>query len=159
MKVIFILMNADKIKLYNEFLFFVRSFEGITHDNCSNLESLRDGYTFVNIYNQMTNPPNMFDTSLLRSSKETGDWVPPLFNLCKLYRHIEPEFRSLNIFTHIDLYKIANKGDLDQICAFIKMLFYYLLKCPKKEELKPVFQSLPTRTKIVLIGGIKTNQS
>lgn len=66
-------MNADKTMLYNELLFFVRSFEGVTLDNCPNLESLRDGYTFVKIYNQMTSPSNMLDTSLLRSPEETGD--------------------------------------------------------------------------------------
>ena len=152
-------MNSVQIDRYNRILFYVRSFEGVTNDNCPSLESLRDGYIFTTIYNQMTNSANMLDTSLLKSRCETCDWLHCAFNLSKLYSHIKPEFELLGIYYPINLSKIAKNGDLEQICAFIKMLHRYSLKCPKKEEFEQKFRSLPTLNQVAVLLGIKINQS
>lgn len=152
-------MNSVQIDRYNRILFYVRSFEGVTNDNCPSLESLRDGYIFTTIYNQMTNSANMLDTSLLKSRCKTCDWLHCAFNLSKLYIHVKPEFELLGIYYPINLTKIAKNGDLEQICAFIKMLLRYSLKCPKKEEFEQKFRSLPTLNQVAVLLGIKINQS
>ena len=147
-------MDSVRIQGCNAILVFIRSFEGVTSENCPSLESLRDGFIFATIYNQMTNPPNMFDTSLLRHPADENDWPTCLMNLTRLYCHIEPQLELLNFNYYIDLCKIAKDEDIDQISKFIKMLVKYLFKGPKNAELGPKFHSLPIVTQITAYAGL-----
>ena len=132
-------MDSVRIQGCNAILVFIRSFEGVTSENCPSLESLRDGFIFATIYNQMTNPPNMFDTSLLRHPADGNDWPTCLMNLTRLYCHIEPQLELLNFNYYIDLCKIAKDEDIDQILFENngKSLYYKILKANSENKIRP----------------------
>lgn len=137
----FFLMDQEAI------LPLIRSFDGVTEENCPDFNSLREGHVLAMIINQLSNDIKInLDQLLAIDRGKNDDWFYCLKNLKNIYNQVKEPFASVKLTAPVDAMGIARNSKPEQLLNFLSMIFVYALKTPKKDELMKIVKSLPKTT-------------
>jgi hypothetical protein len=123
-------------------LHWIRSFEGVTPENCPDFESLKDGVVLGIIFNQITDTP--IDLTNLRPvDRRSETWVSFLRNIRSLTNAVRPAFDARNIPLTADVTGIARGTNPESLSNLVESFVLYSVKGPKKPDGLQRIKQLP----------------
>lgn len=124
-------------------LAWVRSFDGVTPENCPDFDSLRDGIVLGIIFNHLNGTPVEFQARELDKTKD--DWVTALRNLRDLQAKVKPAFDAAKVTLRMDAAAAArpSAGREEALAELVESFVVFALKCPKKAEVIQKIKTLP----------------
>ena len=122
-------------------LAWIRSFEGVTPENCPDFESLKDGIVLGIVFNEIQNTRVEFQMRELDKSKD--DWVTALRNLRDLQSKVKPAFDAAKAPLKLDTSAVARGSRPEALVDLVESFVILALKGPKKADIIQKMKNLP----------------
>lgn len=138
---------------------WIKSFDGVTDENCPNFDSLADGFVLAMIFNQLTDDNKINMDSLLPNVEGNNAWFNRLKNIRLVYDHVKEPFASFKLTSSVDATSIARHSKPEALVNFVSMFIVYSLKCPKKDEILKKTKALPKATQAAIKEAITSQRT
>ena len=146
-------MNPDAL------LPWIRSFDGVTEENCPNFESLREGHVLASIFNQLTDDPQIDLTKLDPIDRTKDIWFSCLKNLRAIVNVIQKPFEDAKLTNPIDVRSISKNAKPEALYNLVSMFILYSLKGPKQKDMISRLKSMPKPTQDAVKDILKAQKS
>jgi hypothetical protein len=127
---------------------WLRSYDGVTEENCPNVDSLRDGIVFGLIFNQLQD--TKLDVSKFTPFNKSENWVVNMRNLRALSEAAKPVFEQFKCPLAINVTAIARGSSPDALLSLAESFLRFALKGPAKDKEAARMKVLPNPVRVAI---------